>query len=380
MRGVAGRARTGAVDASRLLPDWLRRLAVYCAAGLVVVLAGWVVLQVLLAVPLVTIVVVVALLLCALLRPLVPLVERTGAPAWLGALVALLALLTVVVGSLYWVAQRVLHQVDDLQQTLTSGIDDLRNLLTSPPLSLDPSAVSQARDRLVEYVQQAAPSAMTGATLLLQLLAGALLVVFVLFFLLKDGPGMWRWALRWVPARRRERTDGAGYRAWTTLTGYVHGMVFVAFVDALGIGGTLFLLGVPLAASLTVLTFLGAFVPIVGATVSGAVAVLVTLVTRGATEALIVLAVVLLVQQLEGNVLQPLVMGHAVKLHPVVIALAVTVGGLLAGIAGAVVAVPLVAVSYRVVDQLKRDGAEPSYGSTSVKGDTVSATRTSSPS
>jgi predicted PurR-regulated permease PerM len=355
--GPARRARIAGSDRA-LLPPWLRRLAAYCLAVLVVVLTVWVATQALVAVPLVTIAVAVALLLSALLRPLVDLVERAGVPPWLGALGSLLALLGVLAGSLYWVTQRVLHQLDDLQGAITSAVDDLRRLLTSPPLSLDPQQVTQVRNAVVDYLQQAAPSPMTGATLVLQLLAAAVFVVFVLFFLLKDGPAMWRWALRWVPAHRRDRTDGAASCAWTTLTSYVRGTVVVAFVDAVGIGATLFLLGVPLAASLTLLTFLGAFVPIVGATVSGALAVVVTLVTQGATDAVIVLAVVLAVQQLEGNVLQPLVMGHAVQLHPVVIAIAVTVGGLLAGIAGAVVAVPVVAVSYRVVDYLARQRGE----------------------
>ena len=349
MSTLAGRVRGAATNP---LPPWLRRLVAYCLAALVLALTTWVVLQVLLSVPLVTIAVAVALLLCALLRPLVHALERAGAPPWLAALVALLGLLAVLMGSVYWVTQRVLHQFNDLQGAVTSGVDDLRSLLTSPPLSLDAQQVTEIRNAVVGYVQQAAPSPMTGAMLVLQILAAGVLVVFVLFFLLKDGPAMWRWALRWVPARRRDRTDGAAHCAWSTLTSYVRGTVVVALADAAGIGGTLFLLGVPLAASLTLLTFLGAFVPIVGATVSGALAVVVTLVTQGGTDALIVLAVVLAVQQLEGNVLQPLVMGHAVRLHPVVIAIVVTVGGLRAGIAGAVVAVPVVAVTDRVVDYL----------------------------
>ena len=150
-----------------------------------------------------------------------------------------------------------------------------------------------------------------------------------------------------------ETVDGAGRAAWTTLGRYVRGVVVVAVIDAVGIGAALLLLGVPLWLSLTLLVFLGAFVPIVGATLTGVVAVLVTLVTEDVSDAVVVLVVVLVVQQLEGNVLQPLIMGRAVRLHPVVILLAVTAATLLFGVAGAVVAVPVVAVAYQVAEYLR---------------------------
>ncbi len=200
---------------------------------------------------------------------------------------------------------------------------------------------------------QAVPSPVAGARTALNVLAALALAVFAVFFLLKDGEQIWAWVLERTPGRRRPGVDGAGRAAWTTLTGYVVGTVMVALVDAVLIGAGLFLVGVPLWLSLALLTFLGAFVPILGATITGAVAVLVTLVTNGPSDAAIVLAVVLVVQQVEGNLLHPLVMGRAVHLHPVVTLVAVTCGTLLLGIPGAILAVPLVAVTYRVEEYLR---------------------------
>jgi putative heme transporter len=177
--------------------------------------------------------------------------------------------------------------------------------------------------------------------------------VFLVFFLLKDGEQMWAWFLARVPGARRTQLDGAGRAAWSTLTRYTGGLVVVALVDAVAIGLALLLLGVPFWLTLTLLTFFGAFVPLLGATVSGAVAVLVTLVTNGVTDAVVVLVVVIVVQQVEGNVLQPLIMRRAVHLHPVVTLVAVTAGALVLGVAGALLAVPVVAVAHRVAEHLR---------------------------
>jgi predicted PurR-regulated permease PerM len=193
---------------------------------------------------------------------------------------------------------------------------------------------------------------MAGASMLLQIGTAALLMLFILFFLLKQGSSMWGWFVGWVPPPHRRTTDAAGRKAWQTLTSYVRGTVAVAFVDAIGIGVAMLFLGNPLTASLTLATFIGAFIPIVGATVSGVLAVGVTLVTVGPWAAVILLGAVIAVQQLEGNLLQPLIMGHALKLNPVAIVVTVTIGTIVGGILGAIVAVPLVAVCYRVVSFL----------------------------
>ena len=170
---------------------------------------------------------------------------------------------------------------------------------------------------------------------------------------------MWAGLLERVPERRRDQVDGAGRSAWETLARYVRGAVVVALIDAVGIGAGLLILGVPLWLSLTLLTFVGAFIPLLGATVSGAVAVLVTLVTNGTTDAIIILVVVLVVQQVEGNLLQPLIMGRALHLHPAGILVAVTAGGLPLVVAGALLAVPLMAVTYRVLEYLRLHSVDP---------------------
>ena len=334
------------------LPAWLQRTLAYGAAVVVVGVAAWLLWSALLKVGLVVFALIAALLLTALLTPLAERLRRAGAPSWLAALVSIVLLVGVPVGVAFLVYRRVQAQLAGLGPAVTSGLDQLRNWLVSGPLNLDPSRVQQLRTSAVNSVQEAIPSAVAGTTTIIQILTGVLLVVFAVFFLVKDGPRMWTWALRWVPQGRRDRFDGGGRAVFGTLSGYVRGTLLVALVDAVGIGGGLLLLGVPVWLSLTLLTFLGAFVPLIGATVAGGVAVLVTLVTNGFTDALIVLVIVLAVQQLEGNVLQPLIMGTVVRLHPLAIVSVVTAGTLLLGIAGAVIAVPLTAAAYVLVAYL----------------------------
>jgi predicted PurR-regulated permease PerM len=169
----------------------------------------------------------------------------------------------------------------------------------------------------------------------------------LLFFLLKDGPMGWSWFLG--AFGDRDRADRAGRAGWRTLSGYVRGIVVIAAIDAIGIGVALALIGVPLAVPLALLTFFACFVPILGATLAGALCVLVALAANGLTDALLVLAAVIIVQQAEGNLLEPLIMGRAVRLHPAVILLAVAAGTLIAGVSGALLATPVVAVAYRMV-------------------------------
>ena len=336
-----------------LLPTWLRRVVAYGLALLVGVAVCWVAGALLLHLWLVSATLAVAVLVAALLWPFVGRLRRLGVLPAVAALVPLLLLVSALAGFglLVWI--RVNGQVGALAPSLTEGIDSIRAWLTQGPLHLDGSQVDELRDQAVGFVYDALPSPVAGARTALNALAMAALAVFTVFFLLKDGPAMWRWFLERAPQRHRDRLDGAGGVAWHTLQNYVMGVAAVALVDAALIGTALFLLDVPLWLSLTLLTFVGAFVPILGATVSGVVAVLVTLVTNGATDAAVVLAAVLAVQQVEGNLLQPLVMGRALHLHPVVVLVSVTCGTLLLGVPGAVLAVPLVAVCYQVAEHLR---------------------------
>ncbi|MDK3257658.1 AI-2E family transporter [Blastococcus capsensis] len=329
------------------------RLAVRSVAVLGVAAVGWLVMGLLVRLSLVTLSLIAALLLTALAVPLTSRLRRIGAPPALAAAAAVLSLVAVLggVGTLVWF--RTSSRLTDLTPALAAGIDRVRGWLVTGPLGLDPERVAGLRDRLVARLAETTPSPVAGAEMALTALGAMVLVLFVVFFLVKDGGGMWAWVVERVPGRQRERTDGAGRQAWSTLSSYVLGVVTVAAIDALLIGLGLFVLGVPLWLSLTLLTFFGAFVPYFGALLSGAAAVLVTLVTDGPRDAVIILVVVLVVQQLEGNVLQPLIMRRAVHLHPVVTLLVITAGTLLFGIAGAVVAVPITAVAHHVLEYLR---------------------------
>jgi predicted PurR-regulated permease PerM len=183
-------------------------------------------------------------------------------------------------------------------------------------------------------------------------LAGFFIVLFVTFFFLRDGAQIWAFLTRFLPRSARLPVWTAGNEAWETLNAYVKATVFVAFVDALGIGIGAAVLGVPLALPLGALVFLSSFIPVIGATLSGAVAVLVALVAKGPVTALIMLAIVIAVQQLEGHVLQPFVMGRAVALHPLAVILVLTAGIVIAGIVGGLIAVPMLAVLNTAVRSL----------------------------
>lgn len=345
-------------SARPLLPRWFLRTVAW-AGGLLVVgalVAG--LLWLLLRVALVAFPVLVALLLAALLDPLRRRLRR-ALPAWAVAVLGLLLVLAVVLGIGYLVTRRALTQIDDLGSSLTAGVDRIRRWLVDGPLALQPEQVDRLRAQVVGAVRSGLPGDVAAARMLVDAGSGALIAVLVLFFVLKDGTGMWRWIVDTVPARHRGRFDEAGHRAWDTMSNYAVGVVIIALADSALIGTGLFVLGVPLALSLSLLVFLGGFVPYLGALVSGTAAALVTLVTNGPGAALTVVGIVVLVQNIEGNVLQPLVQGRQVRLHPMVILLVVAVGYLLFGVGGAVVAVPVAAAVYRVGSYLRGVGSEP---------------------
>ena len=201
--------------------------------------------------------------------------------------------------------------------------------------------------------------ALSGAVLLVELLAGLLLTLVITFFFVKDGERFWSWFVGLFSADRLNRVRAAGEGSWGVLGGYVRGTVGVAAIDALLIGVALMLIGVPLVIPLAVLTFIGGLVPIVGAFAAGIVAVLVALGTEGATAALLTLAAIVVVQQIEGNLVAPLLVGRSVKVHPIIVLVAVTVGGVVWGVLGAFVAVPLAAVLRAVATSLRERAPSP---------------------
>ncbi|MGY1669133.1 AI-2E family transporter [Geodermatophilus sp. SYSU D00710] len=335
------------------MPAWTVRTLSRCGAVLGLAGVVWVVWRLVVSLPFLSLTAALSVVLAAAAAPLAARLRRTGLTDGWAALVCVLLFSAGLVALGALVGFRTTAALRDLTRPLAAAVDRVRVWLVEGPLELDSAQVTDLRNRLVSWLFEVTPDPAEGARTVLAAAAGLFLVLFLTFFLLKDGRRMWSWFLVRTPVGRRSQVDGAGRAAWRTLSRYTGGLVVVALIDAVGIGLALLLLGVPLWISLTLLTFLGAFVPLLGATVSGVVAVLVTMVTNGVADAAVVLVVVLVVQQLEGNVLQPLVMQRAVSLHPVVTLGAVTAGTLLLGIAGALLAVPVVAVVYRVAEHVR---------------------------
>ncbi|MFF3324624.1 AI-2E family transporter [Streptomyces sp. NPDC002889] len=342
---------------------WGMRVAAE-AGWRLLVLAGtlWVLMKAISAVQLVVLAFVAALLVTAMLQPTVARLRRLGLPRGLATAVTAIAGF-VVMGLVGWfVVWQVLDNLDNLSDRVRDGIEELKRWLLDSPFHVTESQINDIAKNLSDTIgtntQEITSAGLQGVTVMVEILTGILLAMFSTLFLLYDGKRIWQWVLRLVPAQARGGVAGAGPRAWRTLTAYVRGTVLVALIDAIFIGLGLWILDVPLAVPLAVFIFLFAFIPLVGAVISGALAVVVGLVTQGVFTALMVLLVVLAVQQIEGHVLQPFILGRAVRVHPLAVVLAVAAGGLTAGIGGAVVAVPLVAVTNTVVGYLRAYGRE----------------------
>lgn len=328
------------------------------------VLAGtlWVLMRVISAVQLVVLAFVAALLVTAMLQPTVARLRRLGLPRGLATAVTAISGFAVM-GLVGWfVVWQVMDNLDNLADRVRDGIEELKRWLLDSPFHVTESQINDIAQNLSDTIgtntEEITTAGLQGVTVMVEILTGILLAMFSTLFLLYDGKRVWQWVLGLVPAQAREGVAGAGPRAWRTLTAYVRGTVLVALIDAIFIGLGIYILDVPLAVPLAVFIFLFAFIPLVGAVISGALAVVVALVTQGVFTALMVLIVVLAVQQLEGHVLQPFILGRAVRVHPLAVVLAVAAGGLTAGIGGAVVAVPLVAVTNTVVGYLRAYGKE----------------------
>jgi predicted PurR-regulated permease PerM len=290
----------------------------------------------------------VAVLISALLVPLVQFLRRKRCPKWLAVTVAMVGLLAVVSGLIVLVVLQITSDFPSLRDRTLERVAEFREYLATSPLALDDREINNYLSQGWESLQRDTGSLLTGAASVGStaghFLAGLLLALFATLFILIDGRGIWNWIVRLFPARARKPISGAGEAGWLTLTTFVKVQIFVAAVDAIGIAIVAFFLGLPLVIPIAVMVFLGSFVPIVGAVVTGSVAVFIALVYQGPGAALIMLIGVLAVQQLEGHVLQPLVMGTAIKVHPLAVVVAVAAGGFIAGIPGTLFAVPIVAV------------------------------------
>lgn len=303
-----------------------------------------------------SIAILAAVLITALLHPVVRGLHRARIPRGISAFTAVLLLITVLLTPVILLWRLTVDQFDDLATRLREGVDRTLVLATQVlPVSKEQldSALSGMHDRL----QRLGSDPLSGALTALEVLAAVLLALFVAFFLLKDGPSMGTWLLGELPAHSRASVRRAAAAGWDTVTGYIRGTLIVGAIDAVGIGVALMIIGVPLALPLAALVFVGCFVPYLGSTATGAVAVLVALAANGPVDALLTLTAVIAVQQLEGNFLEPVIVGRQVRLHPVAVVVVVFAGSLAAGVAGAVVAVPLTAVTYRIYRVLREPPA-----------------------
>jgi putative heme transporter len=301
----------------------------------------------------------VALLLAALMAPGVDRLVRWNVPRSAATALVMIAGLAVVGGLLTFVIIQFINGLPDLQKQVSDSLDQIRDWLTTGPLHIRSEQIASFLNNIVSTIknnQSAITSgAITTATTIGEVLTGLLLTLFILIFFLYDGRGIWNFLVRGVPHRVRDRVDLAGRRGFAALVSFVRATAAVALFDAVFIGIGLWILGVPLVVPLAALVFLGAFIPIVGAVIAGTVAVLVALVAKSFITALIVLAIIIAIMQIEGHVLQPWLLGRAVKLHPLAVVLAIAAGLIAAGIAGALMAVPLLAVVNAGVRSLLHD-------------------------
>lgn len=352
------RTRVLANDVTDHLPRGLRvatayawRLVVIAAAVAVVV---WLVIELkLLVIPL-----LIAILLTALLWPAFSWMLRHRVPRWIAIVVSVVGTLAIVTGLFSLAIWQITREWGSVRERTVEALETFRQYLIAGPLHLTGQQIdgmlTQAWDLLEKQASLLLSGALAIGTTVGHVATGLLLTLFILLCTLADGGGIWRWVVRLFPRNARRAVDGAGRAGWRTLVNYARTQLLVATIDAIGIALGAFLLGVPLAIPVGVLVFLGAFIPFVGAVVTGAVAVFLALVYNGPWIALWMLVVVLGVQQIEGHVLQPLLMGSAVKVHPLAVVLVVAGGAMVAGIPGALFAVPLAALVNVVAVYLAR--------------------------
>ncbi|GAA1421703.1 AI-2E family transporter [Agrococcus citreus] len=331
--------------------DSFGRFATRALQGIIVVIAVAGVVFAMTQLTLVMIPVTIALILASAFLPAMRWMRRRGVPSWLATAIALLTIVAVLGGVIWLIVNAVRSQLDELVERASEGIDRVLDWISTLPFAPTEEQIQQGRDAVIDFATSAqfGSGAAAGVGAAANFLTGFALMVVILFFFLKDGPRIWEFLLRPFEGERYARGRRIGEKTVETLGGYVRGTAIVAAVDAIGIGVVLAIAQVPLALPLAVLVFLLAFVPLVGATIAGALATLVALVANGEVVALVVLGAVVLVNQLEGNFLQPVVMGRSLRLHALVILIALTIGTVLGGIVGAVLSVPIAAVAWGIV-------------------------------
>lgn len=308
--------------------------------------------------------VIVAFFLAALLGGPAGWLRRRGLPSWAATVLVLALFAVVLIGLAIFVEQRVVAQFAAVDFGVSRGLDRLEQLFAGLQIVSSEQIAETVAAAKDQFLSAPAPpggerpnALLTGATTGFTVFAGTLLAAFVLFFFLLEGERLWRAFVDVWPARRRADVDAIGRRAWGALQAYLRGITLVALFNSVMLGLALAVIGVPLVYSLSIVMFLATFIPVVGSYLAGAVAALIALVFKDATDALVVLGAVVVIQQIEGNLFYPLVVGRRVRLHPVVIVLALSVGATLAGITGALVAVPLAAMVAATASYFRTRGA-----------------------
>lgn len=300
----------------------------------------------------------VAIIVSALLVPFSEFLQRHRWPRWLAITTTLIITVGAISALVYLVVTQVRAGWPDLQTQSIAAWDRFTDWLLASPLHVTEEQIAEWATGLWDGIQRDSSVWINGAlsvgSTAGHFVAGALIAVFAILLILIDGRNIWAWFVRIFPRKARVAIDGAGQAGWVTLSNFAKVQIFVAAVDAVGIGLGAFFLGLPLSVPLAIIVFLGSFIPIVGAVATGAIAVFIALIYKDLVIAIIMLAIVIVVQQVESHVLQPLVMGQAVKVHPLAVVLAVASGSYIAGIAGALFAVPIVATANAMISYIGR--------------------------
>jgi predicted PurR-regulated permease PerM len=345
------------------VPGWLQTGAAWSWRLLLLAAALYLIARVIGVLYIVVVPCTAALLLTALLQPLTARLRRAGLPGLAATWGTLLIAALVLGGIVLLVTNRVSADYPTLVDETRHTTTQVESWLSGPPFHIKSSNVQNALNNIPGYLSKhkalVEGTVVTGGKIAAEFFGGLVLMLFVMFFLIKDGERIWAWLIGALRPETAERVNRAGHAAWLAVVYYMRGTVAVAAIHAVVIGVTLFIMGAPLVIPLAVLVFLAAFVPLVGLLVAGTLAILVTLAAKGWVAAVILLGVLIIEDQLEGHLLQPQVVGRVIRLHPLAIILSLAVGGVLAGIAGAVVAVPIVAVITRAVPELRRRDPSP---------------------
>ncbi|MFC0678430.1 AI-2E family transporter [Lysobacter korlensis] len=346
---------------SGVFADRLGRLGIRSGLILLVVLLAAAIVWGLVQLKLIVVPLLIALILAAAIGPMVNWMVRRGVPATLATWIAFLGGLLLLGGTGVLLTMAIRAQWDRLVGAFDEGVEELQALLLEGPIPITSEQIAAARESVADFLasSQFGSGALAGVSIAIQAFTGILLVLVILFFLLKDGGRIWEFLLRPLQGERLERGRRIGRTGLAVLGGYARGTALVALVDAVAIGVALAILQVPLAVPLAVVMFLAGFVPVVGPTIGGGVAAIVALVANGPTVALIVAIVVFVIVQLEQNLLRPIVMGQSVNLHPLAIIVALVAGAAVAGIAGAILAVPVVATAWAAVKAWNEPASPP---------------------